>query len=252
MKLLKALIFLVLLLFFLTPVNARDPWEPDTVLLQIENPQIPPIGGGDVKIKVLFWGDDTLFTVDCFFIPLTWTKNAILDPAKNTKDSVFAGTEIENWNIAQVIEIDSAENKLCLFGLRTSSTCDTLFGYRGFASLTFTLEDSSSITLDTTTYQPGGRVLAFSSFALNFTPKFKPAHFKITYTGPVKGDIYAEGVINLTDVMYFANYYFKGGPDPFWPESADVNCNGQINVQDLIYLGNFVLKSGPPPCPGQE
>jgi len=62
------------------------------------------------------------------------------------------------------------------------------------------------------------------------------------------GDPNADGVINLSDVIYIALYKISGGdpPDPW--ESGDVNCDCVIDLSDARYLANYYLKSGPPPC----
>lgn len=64
----------------------------------------------------------------------------------------------------------------------------------------------------------------------------------------IAGDINGDGVVDIADVVYIANYILKSGPapKPFW--AGDVNCDTWINLSDPIYLANYILKSGPPPC----
>ncbi|KPL00017.1 MAG: hypothetical protein AMJ90_08925, partial [candidate division Zixibacteria bacterium SM23_73_2] len=62
------------------------------------------------------------------------------------------------------------------------------------------------------------------------------------------GDPNADGVINLSDVIYIARYYLLGGNPPIPLESGDVNCDSVIELDDAIYLAIYLLKSGPPPC----
>lgn len=64
----------------------------------------------------------------------------------------------------------------------------------------------------------------------------------------ISGDVNADGVINLLDVICLANYILKGGPAPNPMDSGDVNCDGVINLSDVVYLANYLLKGGPPPC----
>ncbi len=64
----------------------------------------------------------------------------------------------------------------------------------------------------------------------------------------LKGDANGDWKINLSDVIYLANYLLKGGPEPQPLESGDVNCDDKINLGDVIYLANYLLKGGPPPC----
>lgn len=62
------------------------------------------------------------------------------------------------------------------------------------------------------------------------------------------GDVNADGTYNLSDVIWLAKYYLKGGPPPIPTLAGDVNWNGQINLSDVIYLATYLLKGGPEPC----
>jgi hypothetical protein len=68
----------------------------------------------------------------------------------------------------------------------------------------------------------------------------------------IRGDVNADGVINVTDVVYLINYLFlvPPGPAPVPQEAGDANCDGVINVTDVVYLINylFLVPPGPPPC----
>jgi hypothetical protein len=74
----------------------------------------------------------------------------------------------------------------------------------------------------------------------NFTVRFKC------------GDANANGVVDVTDVLYLINYLFlvPPGPAPKPLAAGDVNCDGVINVSDVLYLINFLflIPPGPPPC----
>jgi len=63
-----------------------------------------------------------------------------------------------------------------------------------------------------------------------------------------RGDANQDSLINLTDVIWIANYFLKSGPEPLpLIEMGDVNCDGLINLSDVIYLANYYLKGGESP-----
>jgi len=73
-----------------------------------------------------------------------------------------------------------------------------------------------------------------------------PFHFSMEVH--ICGDVDDDWDIDLSDVVYLANYYLKGGdppPDPI----ARGNANGDefINLSDVVYIANYYLKSGDDP-----
>ncbi|MDX9858074.1 MAG: hypothetical protein RBT76_09800 [candidate division Zixibacteria bacterium] len=68
--------------------------------------------------------------------------------------------------------------------------------------------------------------------------------------GNVNGD--AEGLVDLSDLIYLVNFLFLGGPPPPNMGNASVNCdaNNDVDLSDLIYLVNFLFLGGPEPCDG--
>lgn len=64
----------------------------------------------------------------------------------------------------------------------------------------------------------------------------------------LKGDLNSDWQIDLSDVIYLANYYLKGGPAPEPLESADVNCDTEIDLTDVILIAYYILKGQPFPC----
>lgn len=61
------------------------------------------------------------------------------------------------------------------------------------------------------------------------------------------GDVNGDGKIELSDVLYLANYMLKEGPPPSPVEAGNIDCVNGINLADVIYLANYLLKGGPAP-----
>ena len=71
--------------------------------------------------------------------------------------------------------------------------------------------------------------------------------FKRTYH-LMRGDVNADEKITLADVVFLANYIFKGGPPPNPLISGDINCDTFLAVSDVVYLANYLFIGGPSPC----
>jgi hypothetical protein len=61
------------------------------------------------------------------------------------------------------------------------------------------------------------------------------------------GDLNLDGSVDVSDVLYLANYLYRSGlaPDPV--ESGDVNHDTEVNIADVIYLINYLYAGGLPP-----
>ena len=63
-----------------------------------------------------------------------------------------------------------------------------------------------------------------------------------------RGDVNADEIINVGDIVYLVSYLYKGGPEPCPVESGDVNLDRIVNVGDVVYLVTYLYKGGPPPA----
>jgi hypothetical protein len=63
-----------------------------------------------------------------------------------------------------------------------------------------------------------------------------------------RGDVNADGIINVGDVVSLVNYLYKGGGEPCPVEAGDVTSDGIVNVGDVVYLVNYLYKGGDPPA----
>jgi len=60
------------------------------------------------------------------------------------------------------------------------------------------------------------------------------------------GDLTGDQIIDISDLVFFVNYSFDGGPEPFPIEVADVDCSGSVDISDIVYMVNYMFNSGPP------
>ncbi|KPK99999.1 MAG: hypothetical protein AMJ90_08980 [candidate division Zixibacteria bacterium SM23_73_2] len=64
----------------------------------------------------------------------------------------------------------------------------------------------------------------------------------------VCGDVNRDGEIDLSDAIYLANYYLRGGDPPPVPiYRANANGDVAVDLSDVIYIANYYLKGGPSP-----
>ncbi|MBI3872554.1 MAG: S8 family serine peptidase [candidate division Zixibacteria bacterium] len=62
------------------------------------------------------------------------------------------------------------------------------------------------------------------------------------------GDINADCVLDVVDVVGLIEYAFRGGPPPNPPGRAEINCTAPTNITDVVTLIGHVFRGGPPPC----
>lgn len=69
--------------------------------------------------------------------------------------------------------------------------------------------------------------------------------------GPfIRGDVTADGAINMTDAISILSFLFLGGEAPTCFDAADADNNGIVQLTDGIYTLNFLFAGGaPPPAP---
>jgi hypothetical protein len=67
-----------------------------------------------------------------------------------------------------------------------------------------------------------------------------------------RGDVNADGTIDVTDGVGILRYKFLGVPFGDCISAADINDSGSINTSDAISLFSFLFLGGPPPMPPLE
>ncbi|MEK7774667.1 MAG: hypothetical protein AAB305_02135, partial [Candidatus Zixiibacteriota bacterium] len=93
--------------------------------------------------------------------------------------------------------------------------------------------------------------------ASRFIPQFRRGAIAIRQgccrirRGNTNGD--ANDAINILDITFLANYFFKQGPAPACRQEANANgdANESVNIVDLTFIVTYLFKGGPQPplCP---
>jgi hypothetical protein len=114
------------------------------------------------------------------------------------------------------------------------------------ATMTFRIEDTTTVCMDTCYWPPGGFLAFSNSAAESYTPRTNlPYCFSVTYPG--RGDSNGDGRIDIQDAIFLLNYLFKQGPAPVYSHMGDANSDDVTDLSDAIYLLNYLFKGGPPP-----
>ena len=67
-----------------------------------------------------------------------------------------------------------------------------------------------------------------------------------------RGDSNADGIMDISDVLYTLGFLFLGTAEPSCKDAADTNDDGQVNLSDAVFLLNYLFlgaKEIPPPFP---
>jgi hypothetical protein len=117
------------------------------------------------------------------------------------------------------------------------------------ATATFRMEDTMTICLDTCLWPPSNQLIFVPRWTRDSDPRhFLPYCFSVSY--PELGDVNADGVVDIGDVVYLINYLYRGSPTPVLAPVGDTNCDGVVDIGDVVFLVNYLFRGGPPPeCP---
>ena len=83
-------------------------------------------------------------------------------------------------------------------------------------------------------------LVASAVFASQSPPPF-PVHF-------VRGDVVADGPLDLSDAVAALDYLFLAGPPPPCLSAADTNDDGVVDLSDSVYLLSSLFLGGPDPA----
>lgn len=65
--------------------------------------------------------------------------------------------------------------------------------------------------------------------------------------GQMAGDVNADSLVDLGDVLYEVSYLYKNGPPPVFYECGDPNTDCVVDLGDILYLISYLYKRGPDP-----
>ena len=57
----------------------------------------------------------------------------------------------------------------------------------------------------------------------------------------IMGDVNADGIVTVSDVVTTARYILNYNPEPFVFEAADMNGDGKITITDVVKIANLIL-----------
>lgn len=191
------LIVSILLLFNFASAQ-KDPYDPneaDTLYFTAggqhssdgDTLYLPPgATGGDVVILINFWNDNGIaaFTIPliegCYGPP----GNASLSSAKNADTTglgypvCFEGSAVEGFDLLEIELSLYPDSHKVLYGAVTfGDTVDP--GNWLFATMTYTLSDTTTICLDTTKFPPENRVLFTTPNIIGYRPIVLPDTFHV-------------------------------------------------------------------------
>jgi hypothetical protein len=202
------------------------------------------------------------------YCSLSWHwNNANLYPGPDLDRSIFrhyirgSDTLIHNWFMDQsqkpgdvvwdfrFVDLVDGESRFWLCLVPTGSE-DQRMGDASrllIVTMTFRLEDTTTIRIDTCFWPPGdSRILFANSAAQTYIPvNFLPVTQSVLRSE--RGDANGDGLIDITDVLYMLNYLFRSGPPPVSFVAGDANSDDDLGVLDPLYLLNYLYKGGPPP-----
>lgn len=254
---------LILVVFLLAFVVSFYPLAKDTVCIDAvyfscgsdssangDTLYIPYVGTHDVRIFINFSNDSPIYCInvplmDQCYDPLS---SAFIDTIKYPHDSFYVWSRIENWPL-KMFRVNYSTHQVFL-GASALLDPPVESGDGLFATMIYTVNDTGRICLDTLTWN-----YADLEFCIEDGYALCPTFFADTFIIAARqlcGDINGNENVEVSDVVLFVNYLFKGGDPPECPpfpynSCADANGDGEVTIPDAVYLINYLFKSGPDP-----
>jgi len=263
------------------PEEPNDNGICDTMYVELYPPDAMFTGPGHLARVPVFITNDipdpNIDSIAAMVIPLCYTRTnpaayCSLPPLWNRAPSYFPGGEwvvrdldestsntfrniYDPYNPAFyedfIVEVSTAEQYFRFTWYATSPTSPRWpGGSRQLAfMMTFKVQDSMTVCLDSCFWPPTGQLLFCRSDAVTYTPRDNaPSCFHISY--PEVGDCNCDRVVDVADVVYLVGYLYRGGSPPPATAVGDTNCDGVVDIGDVVFLINYLYRGGEPPiCP---
>ncbi len=212
----------------------------------------------DVAAQSTYAADDTYW----IFVPLNErVDGCVFDPSQNA-DAVL-NDPLQNIVQGEITETGyTAEMRIPWSSIATFMFDEDFLPEDGLTlGFDITVMDVDG---DPPTYDPpfGGAMAWSSDFENDNSPGVlgdlilsEEIIGKVDEEGPKfkRGDVDANGSVNIADGVSLLNYLFGGGAAPTCADAADTSDAGQLTIASAVFVLNFLFSSGAaPPAPGHE
>jgi hypothetical protein len=278
---LPLLVFMGLILLTWAAAQAQCPEDPedhgicDTMYVQLYPPDAMFTGPGHLARVPVFITNDipdpNIDSIAAMVIPLCYTHtnpaaycslpplwnrapsyipggNSILRHLDDTTLNAFCQTYPYPLPDDFALDISTAEQYFRFVWHAISPTSPSWpGGSRQLAfMMTFKVQDSMTVCLDSCFWPPTGHLLFCRSDSRTYTPRDDaPSCFHISY--PEVGDCNCDRVVDIADVVYLVGYLYRGGSPPPATAVGDANCDGIVDIGDVVRLIGYLYKGEPPP-----
>jgi hypothetical protein len=213
-----------------------DPGTPDTVRFGelVFHVTGPPYHGTAI-LPVLVFNDEALRDIE---IPLMWDAPLVCDSGR------FLGERSQYLGLANVV---SWEDTSIAYAYALAGGDDSLIpsGDGEFLRLYFSVTDTGRCYVDTVSLYGWMYLFFVDSLYEEVNPAFLPGEYQIEPS--LSGDVNADGLVDVGDVVWLLNYLFKEGTPPEPLSRGDTNGDCHIDFGDAIHLLNYLYKGGPAP-----
>jgi len=255
------------------PADPNDNGLCDTLYVEVHPPDAGFSGSGSlIRVPIRVTNDLTnpMDSIAEFLIPLCYThsnptKYCSLSSYWNTTyfsgspavRSIFRHLDGEhNWMMDQagypqgawsaILQLDGTSHFwLSLYGENPAARRFTGGSRVLIATMTFRVQDTMTICIDSCFWPPSDRLAFSRSDAVLYIPRQNfPDCFSISYR---IGDVTKDGRIDVSDIIFLIGYLYKSGPAPNPLYLGNTNCDGVVDISDVIFLLNYVFRFGPLP-----